>query len=92
MLSSMVPTPESDVFSYGATLFEIMTQDHRLPFEDDAELKEHYKEGNVFFEDPPGDNWPAEWRNLVVKCMAFRPSDRPSLDDIICELSQLCNC
>lgn len=37
----------------------------------------------MFYKDPPGEDWPQEWRDLVVSCTAFLPKDRPLLSDIV---------
>lgn len=45
--------------------------------------------GNIFFEEPPKEDWPPEWSNLILACMASDPDDRPSACAIVLRLSQM---
>lgn len=45
--------------------------------------------GNVFFAEPPKADWPAEWCDIILACMAADPDDRPSASAIVFRLSQM---
>ncbi|MCX4284868.1 serine/threonine-protein kinase [Duncaniella dubosii] len=71
------PMPESDMWSFGATLFELISGD--TPFGNDG--------GQVQQSTTPlpiiSSSVPEDIRRLVSSCLAFNPEDRPSAQDIV---------
>ncbi|MBM3995936.1 MAG: serine/threonine protein kinase [Planctomycetes bacterium] len=80
----------SDIYSYGATIFELVT--YRPPFRADTQqqlLQKHISEKPA----PPLSFVPEltqEFSDLVMKCLAKKPDDRPqSFHDVLKSLNQL---
>eukprot|EP00884_Botryococcus_braunii_P010670 jgi/Botrbrau1/19604/Bobra.0035s0082.1 len=89
VLDGALPSRESDVFAYGEVLHQLMHEKPRLVNYKAVAHKAKYKEGEIFYSGGPPKDWPPEWTSLVVKCMAFLPQDRPSLSDVIAQLSDM---
>eukprot|EP00884_Botryococcus_braunii_P008771 jgi/Botrbrau1/17896/Bobra.0432s0001.1 len=88
-LPGALPTSQSDIFAFGSFLYVLIEQERHIYYFDMEEHKKQYLAGNIFYEEPCGDDWPIELRTLVVSCIAFAPSDRPCLSDIIEKLEEL---
>eukprot|EP00884_Botryococcus_braunii_P002169 jgi/Botrbrau1/11953/Bobra.341_1s0018.1 len=88
-LPGAIATPQSDIFAFGALLCLLIEQQPHVNCWDMEEHEKQYLAGNIFYGESFGDDWPTEWRTLVLSCMAFAPSDRPCLGDIIKKLEEL---
>lgn len=76
-----VPMPESDIWSFGATLFELLTQ--KLPYGQGG--------GGAQAEGIPLqaslDSYPSAIRKIILSCLSEKPKDRPTPTQLI-EISQ----
>eukprot|EP00884_Botryococcus_braunii_P002172 jgi/Botrbrau1/11956/Bobra.341_1s0021.1 len=88
-LPGAIAIPQSDIFAFGALLCLLIEQQPHVNCCDREDHKKQYLAGNIFYGESFGDDWPTEWRTLVLSCMAFAPSDRPCLGDIIKKLEEL---
>lgn len=79
--SSNVSTPESDIWSYGATVFEMITGD--VPFGDNGGMVQASGEKIPDF---PEDFKNVKIKNLVTRCLDADPQKRPTAGEIIAEL------
>lgn len=77
-------TEQSDIYSYGIILWEIVTG--KIPYsrQDDTEVFKKVLSGER--EKIPADVVP-EWSNLITRCWAALPAERPSLEEIIAVVS-----
>lgn len=69
---SAEPTCQSDIWAFGATLYEILTGD--VPFGEEG--GRYQQENNLL--PPPINNIPSDIRRLINDCMALEPDKRPS--------------
>lgn len=70
-------TPESDIWSFGATLYELITG--KVPFGEDGGLAQ--LEGTMTLE-PIGQSVPSDIRKLINDCLSPDPAQRPRADYI----------
>ena len=84
-------TVQTDIYSYGATLYHLITGSPPFIAESSIELFKKHK-----FEKPPAVNTtrqdvPEEWNTLIVgKCLAKEPSARPgSMLEILDEIRRI---
>eukprot|EP00884_Botryococcus_braunii_P005572 jgi/Botrbrau1/15015/Bobra.0018s0113.1 len=82
-------TAATDVFAFGGFLYDLMLQDYRLMDCGWERIEEHYEAGNIFFEEPPKEDWPHEWTDLLLSCMATDPDERPSTSAVVLRLLQM---
>ncbi len=70
-------TPESDIWSFGATLYELITG--KVPFGEDGGVVQLDKKLP-----PPviSQNIPSDVKTLIYDCLSFDPSKRPTATDI----------
>eukprot|EP00884_Botryococcus_braunii_P013122 jgi/Botrbrau1/21810/Bobra.0190s0030.1 len=85
-------TTATDVFAFGELLYNLMSHCYRLASCDDSTIEEAYKAGDIWFQEPPRDDWPLQWRNLVLSCMAPNPEDRPSASAVVHRLYEIRPC
>lgn len=71
------PLPESDIWAFGATLFEIVTGD--VPFGDEGGLAQ----ANGASIPNIGQAIPQEIKKLIYACLDKNPAKRPSAQDIL---------
>lgn len=70
-----VPAPSGDVFSFGATLYEVTAGS--LPFE---QMGRAIQEGAII---PPIPNkYSRDLNEVVMRCMRLEPEQRPTADDL----------
>jgi tetratricopeptide (TPR) repeat protein/predicted Ser/Thr protein kinase len=75
----------SDVFSFGAVLYEMLSGQHAFQGNSAASVL-----SGVLRDDPAPLKVPAEMRRIVVKCMAKQPADRyASMAEISAALKQI---
>ena len=75
---------ESDVWSYGVTLWEVLSQG-AIPFEKDSHIEvcEFIKDNYCLFELPKPSNSSYELYNLMSNCWQREPNLRPPIDEIV---------
>jgi len=73
-------TTQSDVFSYGICLWEILTRSVAFADTSSIQIRRAIVAG---VRPPTGDIWPKEVANLVEACWDPVPGRRPSFDEII---------
>ncbi len=74
-------TKKSDIFSYGRTLFELVTG--TVPFakvKNQALIPGYVASGQ---EEPLPDDCPVALRTVIHLCLFKKPEDRPSIDKVI---------
>lgn len=89
VVQGQAPSPASDIYSLGATLFEMLTG--RPPFVGGSVgqvLLKHLREG------PPSvlqflPHLPRELDELLRRCMAKRPGERPSASEVADRLTEI---
>ena len=72
------PTAESDIWAFGATLYEILTG--KVPFDEGGgknQLDNNMKLKSM------GNNIPKDIQRLIVSCLSLNPQDRPTANQII---------
>jgi serine/threonine protein kinase len=77
VIQSRVATRENDVFAIGVLLYEILTGDHAFP---NATLSQGGRNGSRA---PFPRAMSGEARDLIMRLLAKKPSDRPTLIDIL---------
>lgn len=70
------PIPQSDIWAFGATLYEILTG--KVPFGEEGGKTQI--DGNVQI--PPIPNVPVDIQRLIHACLSKEPGDRPSASQI----------
>lgn len=71
------PMPQSDIWAFGATLFEILTG--KVPFGEDGGRTQASTDAPV----PEIKGIPADIQRLIEACLAKEPGDRPSAQQIV---------
>lgn len=79
--SNPVSIPESDIWSFGATVFEMITGD--VPFGDNGGVVQAAGEKIPEF---PASFKSKTIKNLVVRCLDPEPENRPTAEEILLEL------
>ncbi|WP_287656445.1 serine/threonine-protein kinase [Bacteroides sp.] len=72
------PTAESDIWAFGATLYEILTGE--VPFKEEGgknQLEKNMKLKSM------GSNIPKEIQKLINSCLSLNPQERPTANQII---------
>ena len=72
------PTAESDIWAFGATLYEILTGE--VPFKEEGgknQLETNMKLKSM------GSNIPKEIQKLINSCLSLNPQERPTANQII---------
>lgn len=72
------PTPESDIWAFGATLYEILTGE--VPFKEEGgnnQLENNMKLKSM------GNNIPKDIQKLIFSCLSLNPQERPTANQII---------
>jgi len=74
---------KSDVYSFGILLWELLTHDDLCP-KDMTSIMLASKVLREQYRPPlPHPNITQEWADLVERCWAQNPDDRPSFDEIV---------
>lgn len=71
------PIPQSDIWAFGATLYEILTG--KVPFGEEGGKNQIELDTPL----PPVMNVPADIQRLINACLAKNPGDRPSAEQLI---------
>lgn len=71
-----LPMPQSDIWAFGATLFEILTGN--VPFGEEGGRFQSENRSHI----PQIGNISADIQRLINDCLAFEPGNRPSAKDI----------
>jgi len=71
------PIPQSDIWAFGATLYEILTG--KVPFGEEGGKNQIELDAPL----PPVMNVPADIQRLINACLAKNPGDRPSAEQLI---------
>lgn len=82
-------TKESDVYSFGMLLWELVTQ--KIPFEDSSPslIKEWVLNQHVRETIP--ESCSTEFKSLIEKCWAIDPRQRPTMNEVVTQLKQYKN-
>lgn len=82
---------QSDVYSFGVILWELMMCEK--PWKDDHPMQIVFKVGSrgEKLETPPLEVCNPEVRNMIVKCFAVEPSDRPRFSELTKTLDNYCH-
>ena len=75
------PTIASDIWAFGATLYEILTG--KVPYQEQGGLNQ--LDGNMKMK-PFASKVPRDIQKLIISCLSLNPEDRPTANQII-ELS-----
>ncbi|NWQ80919.1 MLKL protein, partial [Columbina picui] len=67
-----------EIYSFGIVLWEIATS--KIPFEGCTPQEITEKICSQHYQDPVGEDCPAELREVIDRCRAFDPSQRPSAE------------
>ena len=73
-----MPSAESDIWAFGATLYEILTGN--VPFGEEGgknQLENNLKLKSI------GSNIPKDVQKLIISCLALNPQERPTANQII---------
>ncbi|KFP06199.1 Mixed lineage kinase domain-like, partial [Calypte anna] len=76
-----------EIYSFGIVLWEIATS--KIPFEGCTPQELREKICSHHYQDPVGEDCPAELRKIIERCRAFEPSQRPSAEEIVDLLADL---
>jgi len=83
-----VESEKSDVFSFGVLLFEIASRGE-VPFEG---AQDQYVTGNYLsnlHQQRISASWPQSYRDLMLRCLATNPEERPTFVEIVETISNL---
>ena len=72
------PTAESDIWAFGATLYEILTGE--VPFKEEG--GKNQLENNMKLKSM-GNNIPKDIQKLIFSCLSLNPQERPTANQII---------
>ena len=72
------PTAESDIWAFGATLYEILTGE--VPFKEEG--GKNQLENNLKLKSM-GNNIPKDIQKLISSCLSLNPQERPTANQII---------
>ena len=72
------PTAESDIWAFGATLYEILTGE--VPYKEEGGKNQLE---NNFPLKPMGNSIPKSVQKLILSCLSMEPKDRPTANQII---------
>ncbi|MBO5467305.1 MAG: serine/threonine protein kinase [Prevotella sp.] len=72
------PTAESDIWAFGATLYEILTGE--VPFKEEG--GKNQLENNMKLKSM-GNNIPKDIQKLISSCLSLNPQERPTANQII---------
>ena len=72
------PTAESDIWAFGATLYEILTGE--VPFKEEG--GKNQLENNMKLKSM-GNNIPKDIQKLIFSCLSLNPQERPTTNQII---------
>ena len=73
-----IPIAESDIWAFGATLYEILTGD--VPFKEEG--GKNQLENRMKLR-PMGNNIPKDIQKLIFSCLSLNPQERPTANQII---------
>lgn len=73
-----MPSAESDIWAFGATLYEILTGN--VPFGEEG--GKNQLENNLKLKSM-GSNIPKDVQKLIISCLALNPQERPAANQII---------
>ena len=73
-----IPIAESDIWAFGATLYEILTGD--VPFKEEG--GKNQLENRMKLR-PMGNNIPKDIQKLIFSCLSLKPQERPTANQII---------
>ncbi|XP_058135701.1 mixed lineage kinase domain-like protein [Dasypus novemcinctus] len=76
---------KAEIYSFGIVLWEITTG--KIPFEGCDSRKIHELVGLKQHQQPLGEDCPPVLQEVVEACLAYEPSGRPSVDEILTKLS-----
>jgi len=79
-------TKKSDVYSYGIILWEILTRGDPCPTEMNSIMLASEVVNNAFRPQLPHPNISPPWEELIKRCWAQNPDDRPSFEEILISL------
>ncbi|KFU97294.1 Mixed lineage kinase domain-like, partial [Pterocles gutturalis] len=76
-----------EIYSFGIVLWEIATS--KILFEGCTPQEITEKICNHRYQEPVGEDCPADLRKVIDQCRAFDPSQRPSAEEIVDSLAEL---
>ncbi len=85
------PSPAADVFSFGATVHEVLTGSLPHPFVSNPRNGRqfwltYYRRTDAL---SPSENLPADVRELLDACLSLDPQMRPSVSELVARIRQL---
>lgn len=72
-----IPTIESDIWAFGATLYEILNG--IVPFGEEGGQNQHVNNQRIKF---TNNKIPKSIQKLILSCLSFNPKDRPTAENI----------